>query len=272
MIYIIGIKQIEDGRRYLCFDADTESPFELDTDELTNYKIINMKFINNEWILDQYFNEIHHSTKRTSYGSDYILLCKLAENIYKIVDYTGKVEYILDKQLLHHVRNGSIANCKIEDEKIISIGTYKVTENAAFIQHIKEKYELYIAKTSLLGYNMSFDYIIEGDQVKLVSYTGTSKRMIIPKFITTVIDKAFWKSGIETLTFDIGIKHIGRFAFAGCNISEVIIPDTVEIMGKSAFFDNKKLYSINDGYINNVTMSSDMVSAGVFFINKRLIE
>ena len=152
------------------------------------------------------------------------------------------------RKLSNYIKQKAIANCSIENEKLISFGTYNITKDIDFEAQIKDKYDRYVAKSTMLGKKMSFDYIIEGRMVKLVKYTGITKDVIIPKFVTTIMTSAFQKCGIETLIMDNGIKHIGDTAFQGCNLSEIVIPQTVEFMGSNVFYKNSKLLTQDGDY------------------------
>ena len=67
---------------------------------------------------------------------------------------------------------------------------------------------------------MSFDYMIEGTNVKLKRYTGTTKYVIIPKFITSIMARAFDNCKIETLTLEEGLGAIGAYSFGDCSIKQ----------------------------------------------------
>ena len=55
------------------------------------------------------------------------------------------------------------------------------------------------------------------------------------------MERAFLKCLIETITLENGLRHIGSYAFEGCNLKEIVIPKTVEFVGMGAFFKNKDL-------------------------------
>ena len=94
-----------------------------------------------------------------------------------------------------------------------------------------EKYDAYVTSTDVLqratamsatnvAESSSVSLVIEGN--KLVSYSGTDKRVIIPD----------------------GVKVIGRGAFAGASIENITIPDTVGAIEANAFSGCKMLSSI----------------------------
>ena len=88
---------------------------------------------------------------------------------------------------------------------------------------------------------MSFKYTIENNQVKIMRYTGATKNVILPNFITTIAESAFFRCKIETLVLNEGLKYIGCCAFEENNLSEIVIPQTVEFVGVGALRGNKRL-------------------------------
>ena len=271
MLYIIDAKHLNTSL-YRCFDTNTESSFDIAEEKSTNWivqnkiTIENAKVINNKLAITKWFKDIHDTTDKINISPGYIFLCKLANNMFKVVNRDGKVSYLVENEMREYIRKDVMANCKLENNKIVSIGAYSITNNTNFDESITEKYKIYRAKTTLIGYDMSFNYNIEGDQVKLHSYTGKSKQVIIPNFITTIKDRAFWSTEIETITLNNELKNIGDYAFARCNISEIVIPDKVEFMGKNVFFNNKKLINRDLTLSNKITMPN-MVDMGVFYTN-----
>ena len=271
MVYIISIKELSDSsKQYTFFETHTESTFTAGPSNvsrlLQRYKFDfkNVSLLGNEIIIKQWYNPIDHQRKNKHTGASYIILCQTDKNTFKIVTYEGKVKYLSSKQLIEETRRNVMANCKIQDGKLESLETYKVTRDIQFEQEIEEKYKIYEAKTALLGCRMSFYYIIEGREVKLEKYSGTAKDVIIPNFVTTIMHSAFSNCELETLTLNNGLEYIGSKAFSNCNISEVIIPKTVKFMGYDVFFQNKNLILGDSIYksdkvkiLNNETITLD---------------
>ena len=261
MIYIIGTIYYANGTSYRCFEVHTESIFTLSTNELCRLidrgaRIENATIANSSVSLENCINNIHSENNGSNSGANYILLCKIAKDEFKLVDFNGNVTYREEKKLNRKIKSDRVVNCKIENEKMISLGTYTVKEDKEFNSTIAEKYKIYTAKTALLGKNMSFKYKIEGKQVKLYSYTGTSKTVIIPKFITSIMENAFLYCDIEELTLDNGLTHIGTSAFQGCSIGEVTIPETAQFIGQWAFYENKKLTTGDGNYKSSIKISN----------------
>ena len=204
--------------------------------------------LENEATYENWYNPIHCKKEKIHTGSDYVLLCKIDTNIFKLASYQENVIYLDSEKLGIAIRENKIANCAIINGEVMVSDMYKVTRDIQFEQEVAEKYIKYVAKTALLGCKMSFDYTIEGRQVKLDSYTGTSKNVIVPKFVTVITRRAFIKCGIETITLNEGLEYIGYYAFEGCNIAEITIPETVKFMGEGIFYLNKKLINSDGTY------------------------
>ena len=263
VIYLIKIEEYNDNLSvYSLFEAHTQSFFRGGSEDLHNMLnkskvgIQNVKLVNNQLIIKKWINGVRISTREGSAGPQYMLLCQTRENQFKLVTCNGIVKYENTETLKRYAKENKITNCGIKDGKIEYIGTYKATKNTQFEEQIAEKYRIYITKTALLGNKMSFIYSTEGEQVKLIKYTGVAKDVIIPKFITTIMDRAFQNCKINSLKLDSGIKYIGGYAFEGCNLSEVIIPDTVELICSGAFFGNKKLLAPKGEYMNSIKILS----------------
>ena len=254
MIYVVSMREFTDGNRiYTFFETNTESFFSGNKGELAKLLTNRQININTASLLDNdtikyWYNQIHCHQGNIHTGSEYILLCKINHDKYKLARYDGIVRYMSRKRLNELSKEHKIANCEVKNGKVRSIDTYKVQQEPQFEQDIAEKYNNYAAKSAMLGRKMSFYYIVEGRQVKLKTYSGESKDVIVPKFITTIMVKAFVNCKIETVVMDNGLEYIGYSAFAGCNISEVVIPETVKFIGKGAFSFNKKLLTVEGEY------------------------
>lgn len=93
------------------------------------------------------------------------------------------------------------------------------------------------------------------------------KRMVMPSTITDIQDNAFNQSSIAIITFSIGLKHIGNYAFrCAPNLTQADLPEGVESIGDDAF---SQTYSAG---LKTVTLPSTLKSMGRdVFMNSALI-
>ena len=265
MVYIVSIMKEQYGTDYRLFETNTETFFNCNGAELkklmveTNINIKNASIISGEIVENTWCSKINRGGDLKFTSSDYILICKIDKNKFKLINNEKDIIYVDTKQLYRHAKHSRIYNCSIEAEIINAIDTYSINKDTHFEENIAKKYENYTAKTALLGRKMSFDYIIEGQEVKLRKYTGATKNVIVPSFITSIMENAFYLCKIDILTLDEGLKYIGGYAFNGCKLAEVTIPKTVEFIGRGAFYGNKRLVEIGGEYTDKIKLLTENV-------------
>lgn len=66
----------------------------------------------------------------------------------------------------------------------------------------------------------------------------------LPDSITSIMDRAFFGSGLSAIRLSNNLKTIGEEAFAYCNLSSIIIPDSVVTMESHAFFATTSLTTV----------------------------
>ena len=164
------------------------------------------------------------------------------------------MKYISDSELYTYIKEDTVYNGAIKDGKLELIGINNTENNANFEKEIKEKYEKHVALTSLLGCKTTFSYAIEGKEVILQNYNQSNSNIMIPNFITAIGKSAFFGTGIESVSIGTGVKYIGCWAFAECNIKEIVIPENVEFIGPQAFDQNKRLIKGNGKYTENIKL------------------
>ena len=238
---------------YYMFETHTESVLKVNSKDLiqliTEYgmEAKNVYIKNNEIQIKKWpHNIIQYTEKEKKRSLEYILLSKVTEKSFKMFRFTGETVQITDNYLKKIIQDGRVANCDyIEDKEIIysSIDTYETKIDSDFERYIAKKYEEFIAKTLLLGMDISFNYVIENEDVKLKKYTGNSYKVVIPSFITTICPEVFQYEGLSELILNNGLKYIGSRAFQGNSIKYIDIPKTVEIICHDAFKSNG---AIND--------------------------
>ena len=244
MIYAVFINEGFAGNDvYRLFETTTESHFEASTKMIinSNLEVSNLNIVEDKVTVQPHW-DIYKSNTNKITGARHILLCKITENKYKLVNHKGDVIHC-DSDSLNQIRQrNAIANYKPKSQEF---GTYNITPDIKFVQDIAKKYQLYEAKSALLGRKMSFDYMIEGTTVKLKKYTSTTKDVIIPKFVTSIMVKAFDNCKIETLTLEEGLGAIGAYSFRDCTIAEVVLPKTVNFVFQGAFHRSTKIFTEN---------------------------
>lgn len=74
------------------------------------------------------------------------------------------------------------------------------------------------------------------------------KQITIPKACALGIE-AFYNSGLNNITIESGVTKISDTCFAGTNVKELILPQTIEKIGWQAFADckNLKTVTLNEG-------------------------
>jgi uncharacterized protein YjgD (DUF1641 family) len=83
------------------------------------------------------------------------------------------------------------------------------------------------------------------------TYNGYSKDIVIPsvfngKPVSTIGDKAFYKSTIASIKIPTSIKNIGIQAFSWCqSLTTIVIPESVDTINSFAFSDCNNLTTIN---------------------------
>ena len=92
-----------------------------------------------------------------------------------------------------------------------------------------------------------FVHTIENGEITITGYTGSASEIVIPSHIDRVPVRYIGNSAfsncsyLKSVTIPPSIIKIGRSAFAGCPIKELVIPDSVtEISGENGFgaFEN----------------------------------
>ena len=242
---------------YVLFESHTESFIDADAEvlknlmleqkvEIRNVRLIEGTILDGGWPNPTHIQNTLHNRKWAEADDTeeyrYMLVCKSDEDKFKISSSKKIVSWISGDKLRKIVDKKKVMNCTVDSTGTYkSIDAYTIIRDTQLDKLIAEKYNRHIALTSLMGHNMTFEYIIEGAEVRLTKYTGKAKDVIIPKFITSIIQEAFYNEALNKLTLENGLKYIGKKAFFGCNIAEIVIPETVELLFQDTFYGNKQL-------------------------------
>ena len=278
MFYVIGVIRSEPDKngnsrveKYKLIDTLSESIWSLDTDELQYLirdgalKVANADLHHRSIKVENWISRVtNHSSKiniadlvnkeksTKNEKCEYILLAE-DENDYRLTNFKGHTTKISSWLLKKLIDSDNIANCATA-ESLKNEERYQIVKNNEFEKLIALKYEAFITKALALGYgDVSFEYEIENNHVKLRKYTGLSTNIIIPSFITIIMIDSFRKATIETLNLNEGLQVIGAWAFAPMRASftlkDVEIPSTVKLVGHSAFINNRSLYHRHTGHL-----------------------
>lgn len=277
-------------------DIDTNKVWEVDYESLDEDILINLRayeetnlniFLEDSKTIRQHLDMLPciAITDYKKYNGSYTLIEDTYANIilkkfsiedkYLVSDARGVLEEIDSTFIVlkRNITNASILfnngltnwieymwNVVIEKQK------HSYTE---FEVKIKKEYDMFTTKCSLIGIDIQFEYRVDGEDVILTNYTGTSQKVIIPKFITIIGKNAFsvfWtkrykNKHIRSIKLNNGLKKISEGAFSFCKAKELIVPTTVEIIEKGAFYNSTLL----DRNLENIESSK------VKLINKSTI-
>ena len=94
------------------------------------------------------------------------------------------------------------------------------------------------------GVNREFQIVKQthpygGEEYHLLAYTGNSKKVVVPDYVTHIENRAFSDcTDIEEVFLPQGLKIISKYSFACCsNLQFINIPDSVIYIDEFAFLD-----------------------------------
>lgn len=158
----------------------------------------------------------------------------LNEGLVEIDDeafYTTKLHKIAFPSTLKYIGHKAFKNNYQLEDIIFNDGLLKMGNEAFMETHITS---LSLPKT--------LEYIGE----RCFESSIYSKKLIIPG-IQIINKKAFYKAQIEYLKIEEGVKEIKENAFSYSTLKEVILPETMEIIGYDAF---ENCLELKDVYLN----------------------
>ncbi|MBD8940419.1 MAG: hypothetical protein EGR73_09000 [Lachnospiraceae bacterium] len=158
----------------------------------------------------------------------------------------SNLESITGTENVEYYGAGVFRNCS--KLKHISFTNTKVVENDAFYMCGSLEEAIFSEKLERIG-NGEISSNPE-DRAASFYWCYSLKNVVIPdkKSGTVIIGQdAFGGTGIETLQLGNGIEYIQDGCFLGTNIKELILPDSVIIIGKNAFKDCSELKKIKFG-------------------------
>lgn len=116
---------------------------------------------------------------------------------------------------------------------------------------------IYSEGESTLTFENGFATMRDGDNVYLISYSGSETNVTIPEGVThiytyafgdgvehvtfastvkEIMEGAFYESGVKTVTLNEGLEVIGDSAFYYADLEALTLPSTVKVIGEDAFY------------------------------------
>lgn len=145
--------------------------------------------------------------------------------------YTNNIIYSKDYSTLYYANENVIGDLVI-DSRVKTIGTYAFDHN------------------KITTVNLSNVETIGEGAFNNASLTSVH----IPSSVRTILDGAFYSNSDEdynntltSVTFDEGVKTIGASAFGYCQAPTLDLPDSLEIIGESAFSMDSALTKLTFG-------------------------
>jgi hypothetical protein len=97
-----------------------------------------------------------------------------------------------------------------------------------------------------------FRYVVLDDgSCEIVEYVGAEEALSIPsaisgKIVSSIADRAFYKSEITSVTLGSFVEKVGAYAFSGCNyLKEVKLSGELKAIGVGAFSDSTGITAID---------------------------
>ncbi|MFP4698375.1 MAG: leucine-rich repeat domain-containing protein [Eubacteriales bacterium] len=148
------------------------------------------------------------------------------------------------------IRKNAFFSCDELNEVIIegssSIGedVFLYCENLESVKlpsNIRDVYSNAFYETPWMN-NQEDEFIIVGDGT-LLRYIGNDKRVIIPKDVNIIANRAFGNYGSAVIQYDIRYNSNKEYSYP--NIREIVLPESIKSIGNYAFTECEGLKKIN---------------------------
>ena len=97
---------------------------------------------------------------------------------------------------------------------------------------------------------------IQLNNIDPYKYTDTEDKVntevVLPNTITSLDEKAFYKTGITRVTIPNSVTSIGKYAFYGTQLTSVTIPNSVTSIGEAAFYSTQLTSVTIPGSVTNI--------------------
>lgn len=238
---------------------------------------------------NELFLKIENLEKRVSLLEKQLETISQINQSEKVKEYiasaekASKIAKLLDVAAEKNPNYSQIENIAISDVLSSSPIMEKIDAAKDFVSDIDSNVEMQIRENNdeanKYDWDTLFDYEEVDAQITIKSYIGFDdmdvvvipdrindlmvtkigqkafancknvKEVVLPKFLTTIGDSAFYYSGLTTITLPESLIHIGKSAFAFSKLEKINIPSKVERISDSAFYycSNLKEISFSDG-------------------------
>lgn len=257
MLYILSKT---DSESVGAFETHTNSFLKLDYEELTRlidkcgFEVKNAKPSCGLINLNKWPHKLVVGANENYYTA--ALTTEVEPGVFKIARCGDCIIYVDKNKLEALIGNNQISNCGYKETssgiEYSTVDTYNTPYNKEFTEYIDNEYRKFIAKAKLLGLDNTFDYRVENNSVILTYYTGESKTVILPNFITSIGNKAFYFKEMKKIGLSNNIEYIGDSVFCGNELRGLVIPEKTKFIGQYSFTMSKRKLDKS-----NVTLESE---------------
>ncbi|HHU43991.1 MAG TPA: leucine-rich repeat protein [Clostridiales bacterium] len=172
----------------------------------------------------EYLSVLLSSDLETMYPNEYLKNADVVIRDQMWLIYAVECEEEHIEGMLEYL-NGTL---NYESSLFYSYSQYK-NSNIIFLDHIFSLKELFFDKIKIQD---GLYYTKE----TIIRYKGTNSSMDIQDGIKNIGFRAFYNCpNLEQVTFPDSLEYIGGFAFEGCALNSVSIPDSVKVLVNNAF-------------------------------------
>lgn len=156
------------------------------------------------------------------------------------VNKFGNTSFMSVEHVIGLVKSGRILNAEwnLTSIDLADVSAIKYDKKHEEIEHIYNNYQ---DKSLAIGLDQGFKYHIINNKVVVDVFTGCSKELYIPDFVSCIRGRV--PSTVEKIHLREGLEVIGDGALIFCQDTNVIIPSTVKLFCgtmNSVTFYNKK--------------------------------
>ena len=231
---------------------------------LSTYNARNKSFLKSSWITNNFYNVVQDGSKAydfadASWGTTYIVSTPKTGNVQSSTsDYTGKVTIVglLQTKTLLLIENYA------QDDFNYQYGTvqlrYKVADVADYAFNANSRI------TAVNSTNVSTCI----ERIGQNAFNGCINLGTVTVGATTIDERAFYNTGMSSVTMNEGTITVGKNAFGSCmKLKNMYIPSTVTELNQDYFWTltSMEKYNVTTG---NAKYSSD--GNGILYDNNQI--